>query len=227
MKKPIRRANVRDLAAEQIRSMIVEGKLQDGTRINEVHLAERLGVSRPPLREALNQLVVERALKAVPGKGFFVRPLSLAEFEQLYGIRPILDPEALRLAGIPSPRHLDRLIKLNEKLGRAKTPTATIDLDDRWHLELVADCPNRILVDLIKSFMRQTRRYELAVMRERRQVFRATRDHDRILQALAVGDLDTACSALRHNMGNELELAPVVAWLRERENIDPGPRKES
>jgi DNA-binding GntR family transcriptional regulator len=74
--------------------MIVDGVLGAGEHVNEVHLAARLGASRTPLREALNRLVAEGALDARPRLGYFVKRLTLDEFDQLYDIRPLLDPEA-------------------------------------------------------------------------------------------------------------------------------------
>lgn len=104
--------NISDSVAAEVRKMVVDGRLPEGERINEVHLSQQLGVSRTPLREALAGLTHEGALKNVPRIGYFVRALTLAEFEQIYAIRPLLDPEALRLAGIPSRERLTRLRKM-------------------------------------------------------------------------------------------------------------------
>ncbi|MGD9980269.1 MAG: GntR family transcriptional regulator [Hyphomonadaceae bacterium] len=207
------RGNISDAAADALRAMIVDGRLAAGDRLNEVHLAAQLGVSRTPLREALSGLVAEGALIARPRLGYFVRPLSLEEFEQIYDIRPLLDPEALRLAGVPSAKRISRLEKLNADLSRAKGVRA-IDLDDAWHLELLADCPNRVLVELIENMILRTRRYELALMRERGSVVTATEDHKRILSALESGDLKQACIELRRNLQGARE--PMAAWLRQR-----------
>jgi hypothetical protein len=103
------RPNLSGPVADRLREMIVDNRLQAGERINEVHLSARLGVSRTPLREALIRLEAEGALASFPRSGFFVRPLTLAEFEQIYPMRALLDPEALRLAGLPSPKRLERL----------------------------------------------------------------------------------------------------------------------
>src|SRR5262249_40350900 len=88
------RANISADGAAAVRAMIVDGRLPAGERINEVRLAEQLGVSRTPLREALNRLSSEGALTSAPRIGYFVRPLTLEEFQQIYAIRPLLDPEA-------------------------------------------------------------------------------------------------------------------------------------
>ena len=209
------RTNITDSAVEAVRTMIVDGVLPEGERINEVHLAQKLGVSRTPLREALNRLASEGALTSTPRLGFFVRPLTLEEFQQVYTIRPLLDPEALRLAGIPSAAKLDRLERINAKLAKATWGSAgAITLDDQWHLELLADCPNRVLIELIENNILRTRRYEMALMRESVNVVRATDEHARILQALRRGALEGACAALKENMQSGFE--PIAAWLRGR-----------
>ncbi|OQW56119.1 MAG: hypothetical protein A4S17_14020 [Proteobacteria bacterium HN_bin10] len=209
----IERGNISEAAADAVRAMIVDGRLAAGDRINEVHLAAQLGVSRTPLREALSGLVAEGALIARPRLGYYVRPLSLEEFRQVYAIRPLLDPEALRLAGIPPPARIAQLEKLNSSLRQAKGVRA-IDMDDRWHSVLLAACPNKVLLALIQNMQLRTRRYELAVMRESKQISAAVGDHERIIAALKEGDLHAACEALRRNMQNGSE--QMEAWLKQR-----------
>lgn len=213
-KTAILRDNISDSVAVALRDMIVDGRLPAGERINEVHLAEQLGVSRTPLREGLARLANEGALRSIPRIGYFVRELSLEEFEQIYDIRPLLDPEALRLAGLPSREGMERLRDLNDKIERARDANTIIDLDDAWHLELIAGCPNIVLIDLIKQFIQRTRRYEIALMRERKNVAVATANHKSVTAALRRRDLDAACAALRTNL--QTGRAPIVAWLKSR-----------
>jgi DNA-binding GntR family transcriptional regulator len=217
MQKPetITRDNISDSVAVAVRNMIVDGRLPPGERINEVHLSTQLGVSRTPLREALAKLVLEGALRSIPRIGYFVRELSLEEFEQIYGIRPLLDPEALRISGLPSRERLERLRELNDKIERTRDANCIIDLDDEWHLELIADCPNIVLLDLIKQFIQRTRRYEIALMREQKNVAVATANHKAIMAALRKRDLEAACAALRHNLQTGRE--PIVKWLKMRD----------
>lgn len=208
------RENISAAVAVAIRSMIVDGQLAPGERVNEVHLARQLGVSRTPLREALVRLATEGALRTAPRIGFFVQALTLDEFEQIYSIRELLDPEALRLAGLPSAERLARLRVINDEIGRTPDAASVIELDDAFHLELVADCPNTALLELIRQFSHRTRCYELALMREQANVRGATADHDRLLQALANGDLKAACADLKRNM--QRGRAPIVRWLTEK-----------
>jgi DNA-binding GntR family transcriptional regulator len=211
----ITRDNISDEVARAVRDMIVDGRLPAGERINEVHLSAQLGVSRTPLREALAKLAQEGALRSIPRIGYFVRELSLEEFEQIYDIRPLLDPEALRLSGLPSRERMERLAALNDKIERARDPNVIIDLDDEWHMELIADCPNKVLIDLIKQITQRTRRYEIALMREHKNIAVATANHKAIMAALRKRDLDAACAALRHNMRTGRE--PISKWLKARD----------
>ena len=177
----LQRPNISDGIATKLRTMIIDGRLRPGTRINEVHLAAGLGVSRTPLREALSSLANEGAVTVEPRRGFFVAPLSATELEQLYSIRPVLDPEALRIAGVPAPSRLRKLRILNRRLAREKKPEHIVALDDEWHLELIAECPNGVLLEMIRQIMRRTRRYEFALMRERGNVERAVDQHETIV----------------------------------------------
>jgi DNA-binding GntR family transcriptional regulator len=209
------RDNISDAVAIELRHMIVDGRLPAGERINEVHLSQQLGVSRTPLREALARLAQEGALRHVARIGYFVRPLTLEEFEQIYAIRPLLDPEGLRLAGLPSTDRLERLQEINDQIRSERDADRIIDLDDEWHLELIADCPNKVLIELILQFIQRTRRYEIALMREHRNVLVAVANHDNIMTAIGRGDLEAACAALRTNL--QTGRPPIVEWLTARE----------
>jgi DNA-binding GntR family transcriptional regulator len=209
------RQNISEEVANTIRHMVMDGVIPAGSRINEVHLARDLGVSRTPLREAIARLVREDTLVTVPRLGAFVRPLSVEEFEQIYPIRALLDPEALRLAGLPSRQDIERLERLNARIHAATDPDTIIGLDDEWHLLLIDGCPNKVLIDLIQRFTRLTRRYELALMRERKQVDIATETHSEIIAALRQGDVEAAAAILKKNMETGGE--PIRQWLLERE----------
>jgi DNA-binding GntR family transcriptional regulator len=209
------RPNISAHLATTLRAMIVDGRLPAGERINEVHVAAKLGVSRTPLREALMRLAAEGAVTVLPRIGFSACPLTVEELEQIYPMRALLDPEALRLAGLPSPERIAKLKTMNARLRRISKPETVLALDDEWHRELIADCPNGVLLALIEQFIWRTRRYELALMRSRRNIESTTDEHAAVIEALEAGNLKRACAALRRNMETGKE--PIVAWLKERE----------
>lgn len=208
------RPNISGTLANKLRDMIARGNLEPGERINEVHLAASLGVSRTPLREALTALAGEGALYTIPRRGFFVQELTRAELKGIYPLRALLDPEALRLAGIPDDGRFAQLEALNERLARAKKVTARLDLDDTWHLLLLEGCPNPVLLDLIRQFIRRTRRYEVAYLAASENLGATVEEHRKILAALKQGDLKAACRALKQNLTSGME--PILDWLDQR-----------
>lgn len=195
------RDNLSQLLADDVRARVVSGALVAGQRINEVHLARDLAVSRTPLREALTRLAGEDLIAVSPRLGFSVPPLSVDEVLQLYPIRATLDPWALRLAGVPARPALRALEALNRAMIAAADDVArVIELDDQFHMELLAGCPNRVLLGLIRQMMWRTRRYEHLYFSERRHVVAAVRTHRALLARLKAGELDGACRLLADNM---------------------------
>jgi len=213
------RTNLSDRIRSIVRELIVDGRLAPDSRINEVHLAAQLEVSRTPLREALIGLVAEGALTSIPRRGFFVRPLTVEEFRHIYPIRGLLDPEAFRLSGLPSEEQISRLKRLNREMRQESDIEERIRLDDEWHLDLIANCPNPVLLDLIRQFMMRTRRYELAFYRDDCNLETSIGDHGRVILAAEAGDLDAAIEALRINMTSGIE--PILTWLGKSQPTRP------
>jgi DNA-binding GntR family transcriptional regulator len=100
---------------------------------------------------------------------------------------------------------------MNDRIATARTPDRIIDLDDAWHLALIAGCPNKVLLELIRQFMQRTRRYELALMRSSTNVNATCASHRAVLSAVRRRDLDAACEALRANLANGYQ--PIATWL--------------
>ncbi len=214
------RANLAEEVGNLIRDMILDGRLPAGERINEVRLAAEIGVSRTPLREALTRLVSEGALADVPRRGRFVRALTSEEVRAIYPIRSILDPAALRLAGIPPAQKIAQLRAINRRLAKCTRPADAVRVDDELHLELIARCPNPVLIELIEQFMWRTRRYELGLMRKSVNMADAVAAHERIFAALEAGNLELACKELEGNMQRGEQ--PILQWLEQRDTAGGG-----
>ena len=89
---------LRDQVTDHIRSQIVSGDFEPGARLIERELAEQLGVSRVPVREALRRLESEGFVTVVPRRGVVVRPLTRDDLEDLFDVREALEVQAVRLA---------------------------------------------------------------------------------------------------------------------------------
>lgn len=193
--------NLSHAVAREVRLRICSGELPPGERINEVRLARELAVSRTPLREALTRLAGEDFVEMTPRLGFSVPELTVQEVIELYPIRAMLDVTALHLAGLPSRAQLRDLDAINREIAVRVADTAgVIDLDDRFHMALLAHCPNRVLLGLIRQMMWRTRRYEHLYFSEPRHVADAVKTHRALLARLRDGDLEGGCTFLMKNM---------------------------
>ncbi len=199
---------------DELKKKVQSGGYAPGARLNEVKLASQFEVSRTPLREALNKLAANRVILSTPRIGFQVPYLTIAEFRDLYEMRSILDCAALERSGVPETKVIDQLHELTARMAAERSAARRIDLDDRFHLLLVARCKNQMLIDAIRDLMGRTRRYELAYLAEQAATELATDEHGAIIQALRRNDLKGAQIALRVNLTSGME--PLTRWLEQR-----------
>ena len=210
--------------------MIVSGQLSPGSRIIESDLAERLGVSRTPVRGAL-QLLQREGLVSSTGTGskqrMLVAPLTKEDSRELYAIVGSVEGLAGRLtAQLPAPdrgRIVLQLKSLNvglEELARAhrRDPVRTFDLDRTFHRSIVEASAGPRLLDLHNSIQPQTERYwRLYASSIIDQLADSVTEHKAIIDAISQGDGKTAERALQLNWENgAARLAKVIDSLGER-----------
>lgn len=196
--------------AEQVQRLVAErildGSMTPGTRINEVHLARELGVSRTPLREALQRLHQEGLVSSRPHSGFFVASASRAEAFELYELLALLEADALELSGVPDAAHLERLEQLNEEIATTRTTASAIRRNTAWHRALLSGCANGSLLRLVESTRRKVDRYEhLYFAPGPERIAASVQLHEAILGALGRRDLAEARRSLRIHWLADLE----------------------
>lgn len=118
---------LRDIVAVELRRSILAGELAPGSRLVEDRLAERLGVSRNPVRDAIRVLAGEGFVEVAPRRGAFVTRLSAQEAENIFDVRMALEPLAARLASRRC--GAGGLAALNELMVQAKDATEGAELD--------------------------------------------------------------------------------------------------
>ncbi|MCO5081151.1 MAG: GntR family transcriptional regulator [Rhizobiaceae bacterium] len=138
-----------------LRNLILSYDIKPNERINEVELAKRFGVSRTPVREALNRLVVERLLQFEPSVGFFRPKINTQEIIDLYELRVILETEGVRLAiQRAADSEICELIDFwTGAYNNRKTATRdeTIANDEAFHERLVGLSHNQALVEALRK----------------------------------------------------------------------------
>ncbi|WP_457631411.1 GntR family transcriptional regulator [Oceanithermus sp.] len=194
----IQRPNlVREAAYEQLKSLIVAGRLRPGERLSEPALAGALGVSRTPVREALVRLAQEGLVEMTPGKGARVRLLAPREVEEVYEVRALIEGEAARRAAERcDAAGLAALEAALDELEGAEPQdyAAQIAADARFHSLLVAAAGNRVLEQVfhdLDAALALTRQYT----RDLNQTPQTRQQHREITGAIRRRDAEAARAA--------------------------------
>jgi DNA-binding GntR family transcriptional regulator len=151
-KDPIRVDSVVDLAYERIRDLVLGGELAPGARLGQVELAERFGISRTPVREALRRLAGEGLVEPISNRGFRVADLGLEAVLRRLEVRTILEPEIARLAA--ERRSESDLVQLDDSIAReerAQDGIAAHDASRDFHVALARATGNEELVRVLES----------------------------------------------------------------------------
>jgi DNA-binding GntR family transcriptional regulator len=202
-----------DLAFDRIRQAIVKGDLKLGEQVSEAQLAESLGISKTPVREALVRLKIEGLVDIHPQRGTYVFLLDPDQVGQLCRFRAMVESAALKESANVNRAALAREMASRvaemrpAELANDVQALARIDMDFHW--QFFAFCPNTYLRGAYELI-----RYQLIALRHRSPINNAVESHQILVDAVTVGDIDTACALLReHVFENEprYRLACAVA----------------
>jgi DNA-binding GntR family transcriptional regulator len=158
----IPRVTFASMVGERIRSSILDGALTPGSQLNEVELANNFGVSRGPVREALQRLIQEGLLRSEPHRGVFVPVMTDEDVEDVYLAREVLETSAVRrIAAMGRSaaafQTLDRVIRAMRKAAEAEDWQTVADRDLDFHTELVAETASPRLARMFTTVISETR----------------------------------------------------------------------
>lgn len=193
------------VAYEAIRDAIVEGRHVPGSQLVQEQLADELGVSRTPIRDALNRLTQEGLATWRPGLGFVVNDLSDEEIIHVHQVRERLESLALELAcGRLDRVQVARLRLLIEEMAAAD-PTdakAQYDLNRQFHQALIEPCGNPLLLSLLDQLWDNplSRRITRSYIHDQQNVSRMIAEHQEILQASLEDDLERLLTLAKSHM---------------------------
>lgn len=215
------RGSAGDMAYEALRGMLLIFELRPGERLNEVHLAKRLGLSRTPVREALNRLAAERLVLARGGHGFYVRDLDLKEAMDLYELRTALEITGFqqacaraKAADITALRRSWRAAL--RQSNRMNDRAAMVGEDVRFHEALCALGGNQELLRMLGEVNARTTFIRWAYATGPRPELNFD-EHDTLLEALVARDAPAGAEILTRHIGRRAEalttlLAPERAF---------------
>jgi DNA-binding GntR family transcriptional regulator len=181
--------NLSNLAYKSLSELIRTRRLRGGVPIIEAKLAESLGLSRTPLREALQRLEGEGLVVKTANRSFMVRAVDLAEYLQSLKVREVLEAEAavLALGRVPAGRISAARREIAELMAATSYHTeAHWRSDDRVHTLYAEACGNAVLGQTIGALRVTTRLFEIARLADR--LGPDSREHLAILDAIEAGD---------------------------------------
>ncbi|MFF4539662.1 GntR family transcriptional regulator [Streptomyces aureus] len=191
---PVKQPPAADRVYAHVKEGVLERRYEGGALLTEGELADAVGVSRTPVREALLRLEAEGLIKLYPKKGALVLPVSAQEIADVVETRQLVEEHAARKAVPASPQLLSRL---EELLERQKEQAAAGDLaaaavtDRCFHAEIVRSGGNEILSRLYDQLRDRQLRMGVAVMHAHPdRITKTLVEHHQILQALRSGDAD-------------------------------------
>jgi DNA-binding GntR family transcriptional regulator len=201
--EPIDRRSAREVVFERLRTWIEEGLLAPGELIKDGDLAQHLGVSRTPVREALQLLQQHGLVEMQPGRLTRVTETTIEDVAKVYAPLSALEALAAEL-GTPHATAVDieEMETHNARLLAAidgKAPTEARDADRAFHLVLVRLADNPYLATAIEPMLTHIRRLEARYFQDEKPGQQSHREHERIIAAVRAGDAEAARDLTRTN----------------------------
>ncbi|HEY5033226.1 MAG TPA: GntR family transcriptional regulator [Actinomycetes bacterium] len=211
-----------------LRQAIVRGELRPGEQVRQEALADRFGVSRVPLREALKILEGEGSVSYVPHRGYFVAELSLSDLLEVYRIRRLLEAEAVR-AGLPRLTEADVTAFADavddcERAGRDGDLVAMTDANRALHFALVGAAGLPRLERMIRILWDATDVYRSVYYADSGNRAVVEAEHREILAAVRARDVERVVSLLDEHRDHAVAHIRTLVPTPSNPGPPPGPR---
>jgi DNA-binding GntR family transcriptional regulator len=204
-----------------LRELILGGSLDPGARLGEVELADRLGVSRTPVREALSRLAAEGLVQITPNRGARVATWTVAELEGVFDLRSVLEPRLTAYA-VPNatPADVEELGRLARRMQEVGSPgehqdlDALVPLNRAFHDRLVALAGHPTLASALAAAIHPPIVRRNFLTYDEASLGRSLAHHGEIVAALRAGDPEWARAVMTSHIANARAVMVRAARLR-------------
>ena len=212
--RKLARSSLRDQAVEALREMVISGAIPAGARINEAELAEQLGISRGPLREAIQRVGAEGLVELRGNRGAFVREIAVGDVRLIYEVREALESAAAQRAALVASAaeiaELERQVAEVDEIiqsGDAHTGDSNnrvLELTNDFHLAVLEMCQNPYLQRYGNDLHVQLRVARLHSEHSPERAKQVLEEHRAIVAALSKRDGAAASKAMSEHLMNSL-----------------------
>lgn len=209
-----------EIATDILRERIMSGALAMGDRINEVALSDELGVSRPPLREALRVLSGEGLVHLVPGKGAYVTEFDVASFLHVAEVRLALEVEAARLAAERIDSDGEVLLKqvIAEIHEHLQAAGQGYPHHVKFHHAIAEAAGNPHLASAVGEVLRQVRLPAIQTNDDPQRAQQVLREHRAVAEAILQRDPEAAANTMRAHINANTNATAELLRQLERKN---------
>lgn len=210
---------LRDVVFNTLRRAILTGELKPGERLMEIHLANRLGVSRTPIREAIRKLELEGLVTMIPRRGAEVAQITEKSLQDVLEVRRALDALCAELAcdriTAEGKASLRKACDSFEEATRTGDVVTIAEADVALHDIIVQATGNQRLIQLINNLSEQMYRYRFEYIKDESGHENLVSEHRMIYESIMNGDKEKAAAAARLHIDNQEQT--IIRQIR----IDP------
>ena len=200
---------LREVVFNTLRHAILKGELEPGERLMEIALAQKLGVSRTPIREAIRKLELEGLVVMVPRKGAEVADITEKDLRDVLEVRTALEELSIELAmknmNDDDCKQLTEANKLFAKDSEGDDLIKIAEADVAFHELIYMATGNKRLIQMINNLREQMYRYRLEYIKDKSTHARLVDEHNRIIDAMVKNDVAAAKAAIKLHVENQEE----------------------
>lgn len=198
---------LRDVVFNTLRQAILKGELEPGERLMEIQLAERLGVSRTPIREAIRKLELEGLVIMVPRKGAEVAKITEKDLNDVLEVRCALEELAVELACKKITKA--QVEKLESTLAtfkvaiHGKNLTEMAEMDEKFHMVIYEATGNTRLIQTLNNLREQMYRYRVEYLKDKDVYGKLVVEHESIAKNILEANVDLAKENVKDHIYNQ------------------------
>lgn len=210
---------LRDVVFNTLRQAILRGELKPGTRLMEISLANKLGVSRTPIREAIRKLENEGLVLMTPRKGAEVAEITEKSMLDVLEIRKALEELTTGLAcDRITPEQIERLKEAEtyfEEMLDGRDITVIAEADVKFHDIIFEATDNKRLINLLNNLREQMYRFRIEYLKGLEYYPKLKEEHNMLIRAIENGDKETAKQVIGSHIDNQV--LTVLHTIREKQ----------
>ena len=211
---------LRDVVFNTLRQAILRGELKPGERLMEIQLANKLGVSRTPIREAIRKLELEGLVLMIPRKGAEVAEITEKSLRDVLEVRRALEELAVQLAcekiTKEEIRELERVAKEFQQVVKSRDITEIAEVDVCFHDIIYTATDNQKLIQLLNNLREQMYRYRVEYLKRDGVFPQLIAEHEAIIRHIENNEKEKATEVMCRHIDNQVEA--VIDVIRAKHN---------